>query len=90
MDADEIKACNAQWFAGPTISPPVVGTCQSCGELSYVTLHGGYKCPCCDDDLTTKKNLPQLYHRCHCVLERYGRWLQTLQSGDDEESTTFQ
>jgi hypothetical protein len=90
MNADEIEACNAQFFAGPISGPQLEQMCQSCAELSYITLHVGDKCRDCGRDMTAKENLPQLCDRCYRVLEEYGHWLQTLQSGDDEDSTTFQ
>lgn len=89
MNADEIEACNAQFFAGPIPGLSVERMCQPCAELSYVTLHAGDKCPTCDGDMAAKEDLPRLCDRCHIMLEEYGRWLQTLTSSDDEGSKTF-
>ena len=90
MNADDIEKCNAEFFSDP-IGSAVTSTCLGCAELSYVIEHAGDKCLMCDHDMTAKENLPQLCHRCHGVLEEYGRWLQTLESGggDDEDSKTF-
>src|SRR5438046_6313337 len=89
MNTDEIEACNAEFFADPISGLPCTQMCQSCAELSYITLNVEDKCPTCNRDMTAKENLPQLCDRCYRVLEEYGRWLQTLQSGDGEDSTTF-
>lgn len=47
------------------------------------------KCLDCDEGLTAKENLPQLCDRCHALLEEYGRWLQTLQGGNDDKDAAI-
>ena len=91
MNADDIEKCNAEFFSDPKpSSSPIMRTCLRCAEITYVIKHFGDKCLTCDRRMKAKENLPPLCNRCHDLLEEYGRWLQTLESGEDEDSQTFE